>query len=170
MVPVIKSFSSCSCAEVYALFADVYSTSGNMSQALEEKYPDFASFESDFVALQTLPGGIALIAEIAHKPAAYVVIRPRSPSRLRHTADLNMGVVREARGQGIGRLILQASIDQARMTPGLEIVYLMVRSDNSPAVSLYERVGFEKLTVLDRDTKINSTYFDGVLMRIFVDT
>jgi len=170
MAPEIKNFSSCSSAEVYTLFADVYSSSDGMSETLEEKYPDFASFERDFVALQSLPGAIALIAEIAHKPVAYAVIRPRPQSRLRHTADLNMGVARESRGQGIGRLILQAGIDRARATPGLEIVYLMVRSDNAPAICLYEKVGFDTLSVLDQDIKIKDSYFDGILMRIFVDT
>lgn len=170
MAPAIKDFSSCTAAELYALFGDVYSSSDGMSEALEDKYPDLASFEADLVALQGLPDAVALVAEVGGKPAGYVVIRPRRQSRLRHTADLNMGVARESRGQGLGRLILQAGIKRASAVPGIEIVYLMVRADNAPAIRLYESVGFETLTILHRDTKIGGAYFDGVLMRKFVDT
>jgi ribosomal protein S18 acetylase RimI-like enzyme len=170
MSPAIKHFSSYSPAELYGLFKDVYSSSGEMSETLEEKYPDLASFENDLAVLQSIPGAIALVAEIAHKPVAYVTIRPRRQSRLRHTADLNMGVAHIARGQGTGEFVLRAGLEQAFSSSELEIVYLMVRSDNAPAIRLYKKAGFETMTVLHRDTKIADSYFDGILMRKFVDT
>jgi len=167
---VIKEFSSCSPAGHYALFKDVYSSSDGMSENLEDKYPDLVSRERDMTVLLNLPDAIALAAEIDNKLVAYLTIRPRPQSRLRHTADLNMGVAREFRGHGLGRGILQAGLDRARAAPGLEIVYLMVRADNTPAIHLYQQAGFDTLTVLHRDTKVCGSYFDGILMRKFVDT
>ena len=140
-----------------------------MSETLEDKYPSLNSFEKDNLVLQSQPGAVALVAELANKPVAYLTIRPRRQSRLSHTADLNMGVADAARNLGIGKLILKAGIEQALLMSELEIVYLMARSDNTPAISLYERFGFETMTTLNRDTKIGSTYFDGLLMRKFVD-
>ena len=81
-----------------------------------------------------------------------------------------MGVVRSARGQRIGEVLLQAALARAIASPELEIVYLMVRSDNAPAVRLYEKAGFEALATLSRDTKIEVSYFNGLLMRRFLDT
>ena len=170
MKPMIKDFSSYSPSELFALFKDIYSSSDGMSETLEDKYPNLKSFEKDSVALQSLPGAVALIVEFAKKPVAYLTIRPRRQSRLSHTADLNMGVSDTARNHGIGSLILQAGIERASAMPELEIVYLMVRSDNTPATLLYERIGFEIMTTLSRDTKIGTSYFDGLLMRRFVDT
>ena len=43
----------------------------------------------------------------------------------------------------------------------------MVRADNFPAIKLYQQKGFETLAALEKDTKIGSQYFDGILMRKF---
>ncbi len=163
----IKDFQSCSPQNLYTLFQNVYTTSDGMSENLDEKYLHFHGFEEEIVRLQSLPGAVMLVAEIEEKPAAYLIIRPRKPARLKHTADLNMGVAHSDRGQGIGGLILQAGLEKAALT-GLEIIYLMVRSDNVPAINLYKRMGFEIVTVLHRDLKIDGRYFDGLLMRRFL--
>ena len=64
--------------------------------------------------------------------------------------------------------MLQAALDRVAAEPAIEIVYLMVRSDNEAAIRLYRHAGFEQLAVLDRDTKIGDSYRDGILMRKFV--
>ena len=170
MKPLIRDFSSYSSSALYGLFELVYSSAQTMSETMEEKYPDLASFEKDLAALQNLPGAVALVAEIDEKPVAYLIIKPRKQSRLRHTADLSMGVADSARGQGMGKLILQAGIERATALPELEIVYLMVRADNAPAIRLYEGMGFATMATLNRDTKVGTDYFDGILMRRFVDS
>ena len=81
-----------------------------------------------------------------------------------------MGVAKAGRGQGLGEMLLTAGLAQATASPVLEIVYLMVRTDNIPAIALYRKMGFETLAILERDTKIDAAYFDGMLMRRFVDT
>jgi len=43
----------------------------------------------------------------------------------------------------------------------------MVRADNFAAVKLYQQKGFETLATLEKDTKIGTQYFDGILMRKF---
>jgi ribosomal protein S18 acetylase RimI-like enzyme len=168
MNAAIKDFSRCSPAGLYALYREVYSSSTGMSETLEEKYPSIGDFIEAITALQRLPGAVALAAEIDGAPAAFLTLRPRNPSRLRHTADLNMGVAAAARGRGLGRLILEAGIARASHSPEIEIIYLMVRSDNLPAIRLYETAGFERLALLERDTKIDSSYYNGLLMRRFV--
>ncbi len=169
MKPVIKDFNYCVSADLYALYQDVYSSSEGMSETLEDKYPCLDDFEEDLVALKRLPGAIALAVEVAGRSVAYLTIRPRRQSRLRHTADINMGVAHSARGQGLGNLVLQAGLKHASASSELEILYHMVRSDNAPAVCLYKKMGFEELAVLSRDTKIGDAYFDGLLMRKFVE-
>ncbi len=151
--------------DLYALFADVYASSETMSETLGEKYPDSVHLTDDLRALVRLPGALALAAEIDHKPMAYALLRPRKQARLRHTADLSMGVAQAARGKGLGDLVLNAVLDRSRQAGIIEIVYLMVRADNVSAVRLYERSGFDSLASLAGDTKIGEQYFDGILMR-----
>ena len=153
---------------LFALVGEVYATSSHMSEAFDEKFPDPAVLASDIADVSGRPGGIVLVAEEERRPRGYVVIRPRHQARLRHTADLHMGVHSESRGLGIGRKLVEAALDAAASAGKVEIVYLMVRSDNLPAIRLYEAVGFDRLALLQRDTKIGNEYHDGVLMRRFV--
>lgn len=169
MKPVIKDFGSHAPADLYALFQGIYSSSDTMVETLAEKYPAFDDFASDMQMLVHQPGAIALVAELEQKCVAYLTLRPRKQVKLAHTADLNMGVAQTARGQGLGSVLLKTALDAASCALELEIIYLMVRADNIAAVRLYESVGFEKMALLQRDTKIGTTYFDGLLMRRFID-
>jgi ribosomal protein S18 acetylase RimI-like enzyme len=163
--PLVKDFCCFSEDDLHALFVDVYSSSDAMSEVLEDKYPDSQSLVRDVATIENLPGAVTLAADIDHKPVAYVIVKPRSQARLRHTADLSIGVARGARGRGLGQLVLRIALDRVRAASVIEIVYLMVRSDNAPAIRLYESAGFETVAVLDRDTRIGDAYFDGILMR-----
>ena len=135
-----------------------------MSETFAEKFASFDAFESD-VAARKGGAGIALVAASDDELLAYATITPRRPSRLRHTAELNMGVATKARGQGLGEMVVRAALERALASPTIEIVYLTVRSDNAAALRLYHKVGFETLARLERDTKVGDQYFDGVLMR-----
>ena len=53
-----------------------------------------------------------------------------------------MGVRREHRGRGIGRRLIERAI-AAAWDQGLERIELEVLASNTPAISLYESVGFE---------------------------
>jgi ribosomal protein S18 acetylase RimI-like enzyme len=63
-----------------------------------------------------------------------------------HTPELTIGVVADARGEGIGRALLDALIAEARSRQ-VRALSLSVEPDN-PARLLYERVGF---VVVGRD-------------------
>jgi ribosomal protein S18 acetylase RimI-like enzyme len=166
----IRSVKTTDLELLHGLYQSVYSASDSMSESFNEKYSNFASFEHAFTSLRSTPGHIALLAELELEPVAFLTVRPRAPMKLRHTADLSMGVGAMARGKGVGNLILQEALRLAETQRILEIVYLMVRADNDAAVGLYEKVGFERLATLPKDTKIGSEYFDGMLMRYAIST
>jgi ribosomal protein S18 acetylase RimI-like enzyme len=54
-----------------------------------------------------------------------------------------VGVVEERRGQGYGTLITTIAT-RAAMATGNRLVWLSVREDNDPAVSVYASLGFER--------------------------
>lgn len=153
---------------LYALLADVYATSDHMSDDFVTRYPDEAALAGELAAVLARPGGLVLVAGPAAMPDAYVIVEPRPQARLRHTADLSMGVRSAARGRGIGHALIHAALEKLAAAGIVEIVYLMVRADHSAARQLYASAGFECLATLERDTRIGDRYCDGVLMRRFV--
>jgi ribosomal protein S18 acetylase RimI-like enzyme len=150
---------------LYALFRDVYATSDYMSEAVDERYPCALALGTEIGAVAGSPGGLFLVAETDAAPRGFLVIEPRRAARLRHTADLHMGVHSGARASGIGRALLAAAQERIARARQIELVYLMVRADNAAAIRLYERAGFARLATLARDTKVADRYYDGVLMR-----
>jgi ribosomal-protein-alanine N-acetyltransferase len=65
-------------------------------------------------------------------------------------------------GRGIGATLLRSLIDEASAA-GCRQMLLEVRSDNSPAIAMYERFGFERIS-LRRDYYERA--IDAIIMRL----
>lgn len=165
---LIRPFKEIEISRLYAMIRDVYNSSDCMSDSLEEKFPSHESFEEYASVLSVRPGAIALAAELGGELCGYITIVPRYQAKLRHTSELNMGVSYTSRGKGVGKLLLREALRLAEESGVLEIIYLMVRADNIPAIRLYEEMGFDHLAILKNDTKTQELYYDGFLMRKFI--
>jgi ribosomal protein S18 acetylase RimI-like enzyme len=70
-----------------------------------------------------------------------------------------------ARGQGIGRQMLDALLEEARGLEGLVNVVLTVAEENRPAVELYRRVGFLEYGRDPCALRVDGAYVPELLMR-----
>lgn len=154
---------------LYELIGSIYRSSDAFVSNFDENYPTIAELGDHIVTLARKPGSVLLVDSIGKKKLGFIHIEPRGPHKLRHTAELTMGVSPEARGLGIGRELLDAALEKLRAGGLIEILYLTVRADNIAATRLYERCGFEKLALLERDAQIGDKYHDAVLMRRFIE-
>lgn len=59
---------------------------------------------------------------------------------------MTMGILPDFRGRGLGRALMDALLELARQR-GSERVFLEVRASNTPAITLYEQSGFERVGV-----------------------
>jgi len=83
----------------------------------------------------------------------------------RHKGMLwGMYVRPQARGAGIGRMLVEAIIRHARQH--VELLQLLVVSDNLPARCLYTSLGFEEYGIERHATKYHGQYHDDVLMAL----
>jgi ribosomal protein S18 acetylase RimI-like enzyme len=80
-----------------------------------------------------------------------------------HVGQLGMGVRREWRRRGLGRLLLATCLGQAARA-GLEKVELQVYTDNQPAVRLYKHFGFVTEGLRRGARKLDGRYQDIELM------
>jgi [ribosomal protein S18]-alanine N-acetyltransferase len=79
-------------------------------------------------------------------------------------ADIQtIAVVESARGQGLGRTLMNALLSEAR-TRGADEVFLEVRADNPGAQHLYESLGFEQIDL--RKKYYQPDGVDAVIMRL----
>lgn len=86
----------------------------------------------------------------------------------RHSGRLGMGLVPRARSRGIGRRLAEAAIAAAQAR-GVERIELEVFAQNTPAIRLYERLGFMHEGVKRRARKLDGVYKDMLVMALLVD-
>jgi len=116
----------------------------------------------------------AFWSELAHPDTRwYVVARTASGGELLGYAGLmvtgaeadvqTVAVAPSAQGRGVGRLLLDTLVDRAAAC-GATSLLLEVRADNGPAISLYERSGFERISVRPRYYQPGDV--DALVMRL----
>jgi len=74
-----------------------------------------------------------------------------------------MGVLAGHRGRGIGRLLLQSTVERARES-GLEKIELEVFASNTPAIGLYRSFGFRDEGRRSRARLVDGAYDDVLQM------
>ena len=84
-----------------------------------------------------------------------------------HVGRLGMGVIKDFRGRGIGRRLMEVTI-QAAATAGLEKIELSVYSLNTPAIALYEKLGFATEGRKVRGRLVDGVYEDIILMALYL--
>jgi len=81
--------------------------------------------------------------------------------KTRHRGGIyHMYVASEARGRGLGWLLLEEAVNYAKQQPGLEELILAVTVGNDAARRLYERYGFVFSHREPRYIKVGDRYYD----------
>lgn len=82
-----------------------------------------------------------------------------------HIGVLGIGLLPEARGQGLGGRLMQSALDAA-WARGLTRIELSVRTDNTRAARLYERLGFEHEGIKRQACLVDGVYHDIAAMAL----
>ena len=88
--------------------------------------------------------------------------------KLRHTAELTVGVIDEYRGHGIGTKLLDSAVDWA-LDNRFEKLYNSVPSINDDAIAFLEGRGWDTEAVREDHYKIGDDYVDEVMMATRLD-
>ena len=97
------------------------------------------------------------VATVADRVVGWVHLRSPNFAKLRHTAELTMGVEAEYRGHGIGSRLMEHGLEWAR-TNGYEKVYQSLPATNQDAVRFLERHNWETEAVRKAHFKIDDEY------------
>jgi len=96
-----------------------------------------------------------------------VTIGRESHRHLAHKAlIMGMYVRGDRQGRGIGRALLQATLDLARSVAEIRQVNIIANAGNGPAQKLYESLGFRAYGREPRSMRIHGEWHDEVLMSL----
>jgi RimJ/RimL family protein N-acetyltransferase len=119
---------------------------------------------------ETLGGSFLLGAWAGHDIIGMIGLERQTQAKLRHSAELNSMMVHPSHtGRGVGLMLVEAAIAQARQAIGLEQIVLRVSTSSQSAIRLYERAGFQGCGVLPHALKFidkngHVSYFDKLTM------
>lgn len=85
-----------------------------------------------------------------------------------HSGALGIGVLASYRGKGIGEALMRAALDQAKAI-GLTRIELTVRENNTAAISLYKKIGFEVEGLHRNAVRIDAKYENHISMALLFE-
>jgi RimJ/RimL family protein N-acetyltransferase len=80
-----------------------------------------------------------------------------------HCGTLGMGPLPDYRGKGLGRRLMQATLEAAH-EEGFVRIELMAHADNQRAIALYEKLGFVREGVTRDSVCFDGRFVDSVVM------
>ena len=121
---------------------------------------------------QTIKGktGLWVVSKIDARIVGACNVIPRGlggVNKSRHVLTSGMAVLKEYRGIGIGKALMNYVINWAK-TQNYEKISLSVFSTNAPALNLYQKFGFKIEGVKKKEFKIESKYVDEICMGKFL--
>ena len=152
-------------AEVQNLKAlqEIYYSASAILGTLQMPFPPENAWEK---RIAQVPGqAYSLVAEYDGVVRGNVGLRVEQNSpRRRHVGLIGMAVHDSFRCKGIGAALLAAALDIADNWLNLGRIELVVFVDNSPAIKLYEKFGFEVEGTLRRFAFTAGNYSDAYTM------
>jgi len=122
----------------------------------------------NFVLGGIASGATAFVAVEVERVVGWCDIHAAFPHALRHRGSLGMGVLPGFRGRGIGRRLLAASLDDARVK-GLSRIELEVRADNDAAIAFYESAGFVREGLRRQAMRFDDGFHDSIDMALLLE-
>lgn len=89
--------------------------------------------------------------------------------RISHTGEFGMGLHRDYRGMGIGKILMIKFIEWARSNSQIEKLNLRVLEDNIKAISIYKKLGFKEDGRKTNEIKLeDGSYLDDISMELLL--
>ncbi len=113
-------------------------------------------------------GILMVVAEVDDEIVGMLTLgRYGEVEKTRHIRNLGMGVAKEFRGIGVGRVLVDYAVKWAKRK-GVEKIVLSVFSTNRKAIRLYEKFGFEHEGARKRQFVIGGRHVSEILMGLFL--
>ena len=155
-------------AEIIAYLNIIGGESDNLLFGANEFHMTIEQEEKYIEGLKDSPTSALLVGVVEGRIICVGSLTAPTRERIAHQCNIGMSVLKEFWGFGVGSHLMAALIDFAKSTRKLEIIHLMVRSDNERAITLYKKMGFQEIGLYPKYTKINGQYFDDILMNLYL--
>lgn len=128
-------------------------------------FPQESGFENDsdaenFFVAQTHTA----VADEDGKILGLYILHPNNIGRCATIANASYAVGRDARGKGIGKLLVEDSLAKGKAKGFHILQFNAVVKSNIPAIRLYEKLGFESLGIIPECYRKNDGSFEDLML------
>lgn len=108
-----------------------------------QEYPDDLQNEEHLISsyLES-KNSILLLAELDNELVGNIDLTGSNRAKMWHTAMIGMGIKKQSRNQGLGKILIKSVLDWATENATLELIWLDVYDSNTLGVNLYKNMGF----------------------------
>lgn len=110
-----------------------------------------------------------IIAEINGKIIGNLNFSAGLSPRITHVGEFGVSVLKKYWGNGIGEELIKYLIEWSKKSGIIRKINLRVRTDNTPGINLYKKLGFSQEGILTRDFFINDKFYDSMSMGLMID-
>ena len=128
-----------------------------------ESVADVVDSEGVLLRHNDIESRMFFVATVNDEVVGWVHLKHRDLQKLRHTAELTLGVLEAYRGNGIGSHLLERGLEWAA-TQGTEKIYNALPATNDRAIEFLEARGFEVEAIRENHYRLNGEYVDEVMM------
>lgn len=114
------------------------------------------------------PNALMLLGFIDDKIVSVAHISASNRARIAHNSEISISVKKEYWHTGIGRAQMNELIAFVKDSGNTRNISLGVRDANVNAIELYEKCGFKKVGVHKNFFNINGSFYDEILMDLFL--
>jgi len=118
--------------------------------------------------MEASPASAMLVGLIEDKIVSVGSVSAHTRERNCHTCEIGISVLKAFWSVGIGTCLMNEMIGFAKQTNKLKIIHLGVRSDNTRAIALYKKLGFQEIGLYPKFFKIDDEFYDEVLMNLYL--
>jgi len=122
-------------------------------------------YEGSLLRHNEFESRVFFVATVEDEVVGWVHLEVPEIEKLRHTAELTVGLVTEYRGEGIGSRLVERALDWAR-EQGLVKVYNSIPATNEAALEFFEALGGEIEAVREDHYRIDGEPVDETMMGI----
>jgi putative acetyltransferase len=140
----------------------VYSSPRAMSETLEIPFSSRQAWREKLA--RSREDNIHLVACVRDEIVGHLGLMVYMSPRKRHSGHFGIAVRDDWQGTGVGTALLEVCVDLAENWLNLTRLDLRVYVDNEPAISLYEKFGFEVEGTHRRFAYRNGEYVDAHVM------
>jgi L-amino acid N-acyltransferase YncA len=155
--------------------ADITGIVGVMRSAIDdgtyvvaENVADMIDHEEVLLRHNEVQSRMFFVACVDEDVVGWVHLAHSEVEKLRHTAELTVGVLEDYRGHGIGSHLLARGLEWAEKQ-GYEKIYNSVPATNDTAIAFLEGHGWEIEARREDHYKIGEEYVDEVMMGVRLD-